>query len=570
MILNVSNLNKTYIEKPILKDVSFHIEDREKAAIVGINGSGKTTLIRCILGEEEADSGIIALSKGKKMGYLAQQHDEMDEGYDILSGGQKTRKRLEEVLLDKPDLLILDEPTNHLDIDSIKWLEKVLKYYDGAVLLVSHDRYFLDRVVNKVIDLENGKARMYRGNYSDYAEKKKMLRDAALKAYMNQQEDIKHQETVIQKLKQFNREKSIKRAESREKSLHKMDRLEKPDDINNEMKLSLEPNIISGNDVLSVADMTKYYMGTPLFENVSFDIKRGEHVAVIGPNGSGKTTLLKILNGMEEADSGSFKLGSNVHIGYYDQEHAVLDMDKSIFDEIHDAYPDLNNTKVRNVLAAFLFTGDDVYKKIGDLSGGERGRVSLAKLMLSEANLLVLDEPTNHLDIQGKEVLEDAVSRYEGTVIYVSHDRYFINKTASRILELYDHRFDSYIGNYDYYVEKREDVRRYNGSRGFDIISAEVTYVKETSESKLNWAGQKEFQARLRKAQNGVKRAEQEIAELEAQLEELDKEMARPEIAANVGELMDIHKTAEAVRKKLETVYEDWERYSQELEELEE
>lgn len=566
MILNVSNLNKAYIEKPILNDVSFHIEDKEKVAIVGINGSGKTTLIKCILGEEEADSGIIALSKGKKMGYLAQQHDEMDSDYDLLSGGQKTRKRLEEVLLEKPDLIILDEPTNHLDIESIQWLEKVLKYYDGAVLLVSHDRYFLDRVVSKVIDIENGKARMYKGNYSDYANKKKMIRDAALKAYLNQQEDIKHQQAVIQKLKQFNREKSIKRAESREKALDRIELLEKPDGINNEMKLSLEPNIISGNDVIKVDNITKYYMGEPLFENTSFEIKRGEHVALIGPNGSGKTTLLKIINGMEESDGGNFKLGSNVNIGYYDQEHAVLDMDKSIFDEIHDSYPDMNNTKVRNILAALLFKGDDIYKKIGDLSGGERGRVSLAKLMLSEANFLVLDEPTNHLDIQGKEVLEDAIARYSGTVIYVSHDRYFINKTASRILELYNRRFDDYIGNYDYYLEKRDDVRRYMGEN--DNSPTYVGPIKEVSEAKMDWASQKEFQSKLRKAQNGVKKAEREIAELEAHIEALEIEMAKPEIAANVGKLMDLHRVKEEADEKLAKAYEDWERFSEDLEKL--
>lgn len=566
MILNVSNLNKAYIEKPILNDVSFHIEDKEKAAIVGINGSGKTTLIKCILGEEEADSGIIALSKGKKMGYLAQQHDEMDSDYDLLSGGQKTRKRLEEVLLEKPDLIILDEPTNHLDIESIQWLEKVLKYYDGAVLLVSHDRYFLDRVVNKVIDIENGKARMYKGNYSDYANKKRMIRDAALKAYLNQQEDIKHQQAVIQKLKQFNREKSIKRAESREKALDRIEILEKPGDINNEMKLSLEPSIISGNDVIKVDNITKYYMDAPLFENTSFEIKRGEHVALIGPNGSGKTTLLKIINGMEESDGGNFKLGSNVNIGYYDQEHAVLDMDKSIFDEIHDAYPDMNNTKVRNILAAFLFKGDDIYKKIGDLSGGERGRVSLAKLMLSEANFLVLDEPTNHLDIQGKEVLEDTIARYSGTVIYVSHDRYFINKTASRILELYNHRFDDYIGNYDYYLEKRDDVRRYMGEN--DNYPTYAEPIKEVSEAKMDWASQKEFQSKLRKAQNGVKKAEGEIAELEAYIEELEIEMDKPEISANVGKLMDLHRVKEEADEKLAKAYEDWERFSEDLEKL--
>lgn len=577
MILNISNLSKSFLEKSVLREVSFHIEDQEKAAIVGINGSGKSTLIRCILGEEEPDEGLIAFSKDKRIGYLAQQHADMeqeDEEFDRLSGGQKTRQRLEQILMDKPDLLILDEPTNHLDIDAIQWLEKVLKRYSGAVLLVSHDRYFLDRVVGKVIDLDNGRARMYRGNYTEYAEKKKQLRDAQIKAYLNQQEDIRHQQAVIDKLKSFNREKSIKRAESREKLLARVERLEKPEELGNEMRLSLTPGIVSGNDVLSVKGLSKSYDGRTLFSEVSFSLKRGEHVAVIGGNGTGKTTLLKLLNGLLEADSGEFRIGSNVHIGYYDQEHAVLDMDKSIFDEIHDSYPDMNNTRVRNVLAAFLFTGDDVYKRIGDLSGGEQGRVSLAKLMLSDANLLLLDEPTNHLDIQGKEVLEDAIRSYEGTVLYVSHDRYFINRTADRILELFENRFDDYIGNYDYYMEKREDVRRYGelyqegtGSRAQQTSAP----VRETqSKGRMDWAQQKEQQAVLRRAQNGLKRAEEEIERLESRNTELQEDMARQEIASDIGRLMELHREQERNDTRLSELYEEWERLSEELNELSE
>ncbi len=578
MILNISNLNKAYLEKPVLRDISFHIEDKEKAAIVGINGSGKTTLIKCILGEEEPDSGLIAFSKDKKLGYLAQQHADMaheDEDYDTLSGGQKTRKRLEEILQDKPDLLILDEPTNHLDIESIQWLEKVLKRYDGAVLLVSHDRYFLDRVVTKIIDLDNGKARMYRGNYSEYAEKKRQLREAELKAYLNQQEELRHQQAVIDKLKQFNREKSIKRAESREKMLAKVERLEKPEALRNEMRLALTPSILSGNDVLSVKGLAKAFGEKTLFSNVSFELKRGEHVAVIGANGTGKTTLLKILNCMEEASAGEFRLGSNVQIGYYDQEHAVLHMEKTIFDEIQDAYPDMNNTRVRNVLAAFLFTGDDVYKRIGDLSGGERGRVSLAKLMLSNCNFLILDEPTNHLDIQGKEVLEDALNSYEGTVLYVSHDRYFINRTAGRILELFETRFDNYIGNYDYYLEKKEDVRRYGGSQspqdnvgGAQKRVSAVPNPELRESQKTDWEKQKEYQARLRKAQNGLKRTEEEIQKLEARDQVLSDEMQNPAISADVGQLMEIQREKDQIAEKLGDLYEDWEKYSEELEEL--
>ena len=559
----------------MLKDVSFHLEDKEKAAIVGINGSGKTTLLRCILGIEEADEGSIAFSKEKKMDYLAQQHADIEtenEDYDTLSGGQKTRKRLEEILQEKPDLLILDEPTNHLDIGSIQWLEKVLKRYDGAVLLVSHDRYFLDKIVTKVIDLERGKVRMYQGNYSAYAEKKRQLREAEWKAFQNQQAEIKHQEAVIEKLKQFNREKSIKRAESREKMLSKVERLEKPEEIENEMKLLFSPRESSGNDVLMAKELGKSYDGRRLFSHGTFSLQRGEHVALIGDNGTGKTTLLKILNGLIRADEGEFRLGSKVKIAYYDQEHAVLHMEKTLFEEIQDTYPDMNNTKVRNVLAAFLFTGDDVYKRIQDLSGGEQGRVSLAKLMLSDANFLILDEPTNHLDIQGKEVLEEAIRNYEGTVLYVSHDRYFINKTATRIIELFSNRFDNYIGNYDYYIEKKEDVRAYGDSLQKDkmpleAIDPEETQRLEEKESKrLDWENQKELSAKRRKWQNALQKAEEKIAKLEERKEELTASME--EVGSDVGRLMEIHREQEAIDKELEEQYALWEESSLELEQI--
>ena len=561
--------------KTVLKDVSFHLEDKEKAAIVGINGSGKTTLLRCILGIEEADEGSIAFSKEKKMDYLAQQHADIEtenEDYDTLSGGQKTRKRLEEILQEKPDLLILDEPTNHLDIGSIQWLEKVLKRYDGAVLLVSHDRYFLDKIVTKVIDLERGKVRMYQGNYSAYAEKKRQLREAEWKAFQNQQAEIKHQEAVIEKLKQFNREKSIKRAESREKMLSKVERLEKPEELENEMKLLFSPRESSGNDVLMAKELGKSYDGRRLFSHGTFSLQRGEHVALIGDNGTGKTTLLKILNGLIQADEGEFRLGSKVKIAYYDQEHAVLHMEKTLFEEIQDTYPEMNNTKVRNVLAAFLFTGDDVYKRIQDLSGGEQGRVSLAKLMLSDANFLILDEPTNHLDIQGKEVLEEAIRNYEGTVLYVSHDRYFINKTATRIIELFSNRFDNYIGNYDYYIEKKEDVRAYGDSLQKDkmpleAIDPEETQRLEEKESKrLDWENQKELSAKRRKWQNALQKAEEKIAKLEERKEELTASME--EVGSDVGRLMEIHREQEAIDKELEEQYALWEESSLELEQI--
>ena len=559
----------------MLKDVSFHLEDKEKAAIVGINGSGKTTLLRCILGIEEADEGSIAFSKEKKMDYLAQQHADIEaenEDYDTLSGGQKTRKRLEEILQEKPDLLILDEPTNHLDIGSIQWLEKVLKRYDGAVLLVSHDRYFLDKIVTKVIDLERGKVRMYQGNYSAYAEKKRQIREAEWKAFQNQQAEIKHQEAVIEKLKQFNREKSIKRAESREKMLSKVERLEKPEEIENEMKLLFSPRESSGNDVLMAKELGKSYDGRRLFSHGTFSLQRGEHVALIGDNGTGKTTLLKILNGLIRADEGEFRLGSKVKIAYYDQEHAVLHMEKTLFEEIQDTYPEMNNTKVRNVLAAFLFTGDDVYKRIQDLSGGEQGRVSLAKLMLSDANFLILDEPTNHLDIQGKEVLEEAIRNYEGTVLYVSHDRYFINKTATRIIELFSNRFDNYIGNYDYYIEKKEDVRAYGDSLQKDkmpsetIDPEEAQRLEEKESKRLDWENQKELSAKRRKWQNALQKAEEKIAKLEERKEELTASME--EVGSDVGRLMEIHREQEAIDKELEEQYALWEESSLELEQI--
>ena len=577
MILNISNLSKSYVGQSVLKEVSFHLEEKEKAAIVGINGSGKTTLLRCILGIEEADEGGIAFSKDKKMAYLAQQHADMeqeDEEYESLSGGQKTKKRLEEILMEKPDLLILDEPTNHLDIGSIQWLEKVLKRYDGAVLLVSHDRYFLDKIVTKVIDLERGKARMYLGNYTAYAEKKKMIREAERKAYENQQAEIKHQEAVIEKLKQFNREKSIKRAESREKLLSKVERLEQPEDLQNEMRLLFMPREASGNDVLIAKDLGKSFDGKRLFSHGTFSIQRGEHVAVIGDNGTGKTTLLKILNGLIQADEGEFRLGSKVKIAYYDQEHAVLHMEKTLFDEIQDTYPDMNNTRVRNVLAAFLFTGDDVYKKVGDLSGGERGRVSLAKLMLSDANFLILDEPTNHLDIQGKEVLEEAIRNYEGTVLYVSHDRYFINRTATRIMELFSNRFDNYIGNYDYYLEKKEDVRSYGDSLQKDTVQntwvdpEELKKAQEKEAAKQDWASQKEFAAKKRKWETSLKKAEEEIARLEEKITALSTAME--EVGSDAGRLMELHKEQEAAEASLQEQYAIWEESSLALEELEE
>ena len=470
---------------------------------------------------------------------------------NTLSGGQKTRVALGRLLLSKPDIILLDEPTNHLDMESISWLENYLLNYSGAVLIVAHDRYFLDKIVSKIIELDNGNATVFSGNYTDYASKKAILRNMQLKEYLNQQREIKHQEEVITKLKQFNREKSIKRAESREKMLNKMEFVDKPEILNDKMDIKLEPNVISGNDVLTVDTLTKGFDGTVLFDNICFQIKRGERVALIGNNGTGKTTILKLINGIIPADSGSIYLGAKVNIGYYDQEHHVLDPDKTIFDEIRDAYPDLNNTQIRNTLAAFLFTNEDVFKYIKDLSGGERGRVSLAKLMLSNANFLILDEPTNHLDITSKEILENALNSYTGTVLFVSHDRYFINSTATRIIELANKTVVNYIGNYDYYLEKKDIL-------GAKPITNNISKSSSSAISKLNWQEEKVKQAQQKKIKNEIKRTEERMALIEAEIEELDNMYADPAISSDTAKLMEIHTRKEALSKELDELYDKW------------
>ena len=498
------------------------------------------------------ESEITGVLKG-----LGFQEEEFSRPVATLSGGQKTRVSLGKLLLSKPDILLLDEPTNHLDLNSITWLETYLLNYTGAVLIVSHDRYFLNRIVTKVIEIEAGQVMTYLGNYSDFSYKKKQLREARLKEYLNQQQEIKHQEAVIEKLRSFNREKSIKRAESREKMLNKIERIEKPQEINTDIHLTLTPSVVSGNDVLSIEHLSKAFPPQQLFSDVSFEIKRGEHVAIIGDNGTGKTTLLKILNGLVDADHGSFTLGTNVHIGYYDQEHHVLHMEKTIFDEISDDYPSLTNTEIRNMLAAFLFTGDDVFKLIGDLSGGERGRVSLAKLMLSEANFLILDEPTNHLDIASKEILEHALNDYTGTLLYVSHDRYFINQTATRILDLVNQKFVNYIGNYDYYLEKKEELTAAYTS---DVtVSDSSSPASAPSENKLSWQEQKEAQAKERKRQNDLRKTEERITALEERDSEIDQLMMKEEIFTNSVKCQELAQEKATIAEELEELYEKWE-----------
>ncbi|MDD3797165.1 MAG: ABC-F type ribosomal protection protein [Lachnospiraceae bacterium] len=631
MILACQNITKSFGINEIIKSASFHIEDHEKAAIVGMNGAGKSTLLKIIIGELRADDGEVIITKGKSIGYLAQQqmltghhtiYEELLEvkrdvidmeeklrtleldmkhasgkeleqlmetyhrtsllfeqknGYaykseivgvlkglgfteedftmqvDTLSGGQKTRVALGKLLLSNPDIILLDEPTNHLDMNSIAWLETYLLNYRGAVIIVAHDRYFLNRVVTKVIEMDNGNVMTFQGNYSAYAEKKRQLRDTQLKAYLNQQQEIKHQEEVIAKLKSFNREKSIRRAESREKMLDKIEVLERPIELDTEIKLKLEPKITSGNDVLTVENLSKSYAQC-LFSDLNFMIYRGERVAVIGDNGTGKTTLLKIINQLEEADSGRITLGSKVHIGYYDQEHQVLHKEKTLFEELSDAYPNLTNTEIRNILAAFLFTGDDVFKRIADLSGGERGRVSLAKLMLSKANFLILDEPTNHLDITSKEILEEALNRYTGTVLYVSHDRYFINQTATRILDLRNQTLVNYIGNYDYYLEKKDELTAvYAPSAGEDTTCAQTF-----ASSREDWERKKEEQARERKRQNDMKKTEQKIQELEARDAAIDELLKKEEIYTDIAECTRLTTEKASLAEELELLYEQW------------
>ncbi len=505
-------------------------------------------------------SEVIGILKG-----LGFNEEDFSLKTNTLSGGQKTRIALGKLLISKPDIILLDEPTNHLDMESIAWLENYLSSYKGSVIIVAHDRYFLDKIVSKIIEIDNGNVSVFSGNYTDYAAKKAILRNMQLKEYLNQQREIKHHEEVITKLKQFNREKSIKRAESREKMLNKIERVDKPVELNDKMNIKLEPDIVSGNDVLNVNNLSKSFDNNCLFENIDFEIKRGERVALIGNNGTGKTTILKLINGITAPDAGTITLGTNVNIGYYDQEHNILNPDNTLFDELQNAYPDLNNTRIRNTLAAFLFTGDDVFKLIRDLSGGERGRVSLAKLMLSNANFLILDEPTNHLDIVSKEILENALNSYTGTILYVSHDRYFINTTATRILELNNKKIINYIGNYDYYIEKREILSEAAGINA-SISGAEVPNTYDTSskaEAKISWQQSKEEQARLRKLKNELKKTEENIARIEERIIAIDEESSLPEVCRDTAKLMELHNEKTSLSDELDTLYEKWEYLSE-------
>lgn len=641
MILQCSHIDKSFVGETVLSDISFHINEQEKAAIVGVNGSGKSTLIKIIMGQLSADSGDIILSKDTTVGYLAQnqeyasdrtileemqdakpevgilerkiaslsaqmneasgkelealikqfdqaqhrfdqingyayqselvgvlkglgfENEDFDKKIASLSGGEKTRVALAKMLLTAPDLIILDEPTNHLDLNAIHWLEGYLAQYNGAVLIVAHDRYFLDKIVSKVIEIRQTKSRVYLGNYTEYTKKRQEILDSLQKQYLNQQAEIKHQEEVIAKLKQFNREKSIKRAESREKMLDKIERIDKPIEENTKMHLLFTPKIQSGNDVLTVKGLSKRFADHVLFENIDFEIKRGEHVAIIGDNGSGKTTILKMINDLLTPDSGTITLGTNVEIGYYDQEHHVLHMEKTLFEEIQDEYPNMTNTEIRNLLAAFLFTEDDVFKQIKSLSGGERGRVSLAKLMLSDANFLILDEPTNHLDIDSKAILENAINHFEGTVLYVSHDRYCINTTAHRILDLTSQTMLNYIGNYDYYLDKKDAMEQAHLQTETKVSDVTASATATASDTKLSWQQQKEEQARQRKLEKELQAVETEIEELESDNEQIDTELSDPANGNDVAKLQELSKKRAENDARLEELMQRWESLSE-------
>ena len=634
MIVSVNQISKSFGDTPVLTDVSFHINEHEKAAVVGVNGAGKSTLLKIMTGDLSADAGQVVYAKGVTIGYL-QQHQTLDgkgsiyeeilstkreilqmeerlrelehamaqaDGEElaaygaeysrlshrftmengfacqsqvtgvlkglgfaeedfsrpvaVLSGGQKTRVALAKLLVSEPDILLLDEPTNHLDMNSIAWLETFLINYKGAVVVVSHDRYFMNQIVTKVVEISNTHARMYLGNYDEFSEKKAQLRDSQRRQYLNQQQEIAHQKEVIEKLRAFNREKSIKRAESREKMLEKMTPVEKPEEDGPTMRLMLTPSILSGNDVLTVTNLSKSFGSHTLFTDLNVTIHRGEHVAIIGDNGTGKTTLLKILRGLLPADSGTILEGAKVSIGYYDQEQQNFHPEKTVFDELRDEYPMLDNTKIRNTLASFLFTGDDVFKQIKDLSGGERGRLSLAKLILSPTNFLLLDEPTNHLDIQSREILEEALASYTGTLLYVSHDRYFVNRTATRILELTGQRFLNFEGNYDDYLEKRDLIYRLH----FKDAQNAPAGKKADTESKQEWQSQKEEQARLRKQQNQIAKLEAQIAECEEKISRIDEEMQQPDICTDSAALSCLAAEKEALEETLMSAMEEWDK----------
>ncbi len=479
---------------------------------------------------------------------LGFEDDELDKEVNVLSGGQKSRLLLAKLLLQKPDLLLLDEPTNHLDIESIDWLEKFLNEYQGASLIISHDRYFLDRVVNRIFHMENLGLKTYNTNYTDFMARRKTDLELAKRHFENQQKEIKRQKEVIEKYKAFGGERYYGLAKSREKMLAKMELVDEPDPEDKKARIKFEPQVSSGRDVLQVSNIEKSFGDLHLLKDINFEVYKGDRVGLIGANGIGKTTLFKIILGELEKDSGDINIGHNVIPGYFDQEMENLNLDKTIIDEIWDEHPKFTHFKIRKVLSQFMFIGDDIFKEISDLSGGEKGRLSLLKLMLSRANFLLMDEPTNHLDIDSKEVLEDALLDYEGTIFVISHDRYFLNRVANNIIELTEEGITKYLGNYDYYVEKKNEL----------LYEEEEEETKTKTQIRLEKRKEKELILNEREKNRRIKSLEESIKEAEAKLEAVDLKLSDPKIYDDHEDVMDLSKEREETQNFLDNLYEEW------------
>lgn len=614
MLIECSNITKSFQGIPLLKDITFKIDDHDKVAIIGVNGAGKTTILKIIAGEENYDSGDLFCNKELTLGYLKQQHDlamdktVYDVGLDVfaplitienrlrqlenemttdhserilneydrltqsfhdkdgysypskltgvlkglgfseeefnlkvsmLSGGQKTRLALAKMLLQEPKLLLLDEPTNHLDNSAINFLEGYLKNYPHAIITVSHDRYFIDQVSNKIVEVENGKSKSYKCKYNEYSILKKKQRAVDLKHYLNQQKEIKRIQESIDTLKSYNREKQVKRAESKEKQLAKIERIDKPENLPDTITINFKPKRESGFDVLKIENLAVKF-DEILFKNIDIDIKKQERIALVGDNGVGKTTLFKTILDQLNAYQGKIKFGSKVDLAYYDQEHSTLAMGKTIFNEISDNFPKMTNTEIRNSLALFNFKGDDVFKEISLLSGGEKGRVVLTEILLKQANLLILDEPTNHLDIASKEVLEDALNQFEGTIFFISHDRYFINKVATRVIELTSTKAISYDGNYDTYLNHK-------------------SVAKPLKKENVDYLDMKQQNALYRKQQNKIKKIETNISILETKINTLTEQLHSEEVLNDYQKYNQINDEISELENQLNTLMEEWE-----------
>lgn len=614
MLIECSNITKSFQGIPLLKDITFKIDDHDKVAIIGVNGAGKTTILKIIAGEENYDSGDLFCNKELTLGYLKQQHDlamdktVYDVGLDVfaplitienrlrqlenemttdhserilneydrltqsfhdkdgysypskltgvlkglgfseeefnlkvsmLSGGQKTRLALAKMLLQEPKLLLLDEPTNHLDNSAINFLEGYLKNYPHAIITVSHNRYFIDQVSNKIVEVENGKSKSYKCKYNEYSILKKKQRAVDLKHYLNQQKEIKRIQESIDTLKSYNREKQVKRAESKEKQLAKIERIDKPENLPDTITINFKPKRESGFDVLKIENLAVKF-DEILFKNIDIDIKKQERIALVGDNGVGKTTLFKTILDQLNAYQGKIKFGSKVDLAYYDQEHSTLAMDKTIFNEISDNFPKMTNTEIRNSLALFNFKGDDVFKEISLLSGGEKGRVVLTEILLKQANLLILDEPTNHLDIASKEVLEDALNQFEGTIFFISHDRYFINKVATRVIELTSTKAISYDGNYDTYLNHK-------------------SVAKPLKKENVDYLDMKQQNALYRKQQNKIKKIETNISILETKINTLTEQLHSEEVLNDYQKYNQINDEISELENQLNTLMEEWE-----------